>query len=44
MRFFVGLNADEIAAVLGISPTTVHREWRMARAWLLRELDVESDG
>lgn len=43
MRFFVGLNADEIAAVLGISPTTVHREWRMARAWLLRELDIESD-
>jgi len=42
MRFFVGLNAEEIAAALGISASTVQREWRMARAWLQRELDIES--
>lgn len=39
LRFFAGLNVDETAEVLGVSPTTVKREWRMARAWLLRELE-----
>ncbi|HVX05273.1 MAG TPA: ECF-type sigma factor [Rhodanobacteraceae bacterium] len=43
MRFFVGLNAEEIGALLGISAATVQREWRMARAWLLRELDIKAD-
>ena len=38
LRFFGGLNADETAEVLGISPRTVHREWDLARAWLFREL------
>jgi RNA polymerase sigma factor, TIGR02999 family len=38
MRFFVGLNADQIGTALGISPATVQREWRLARAWLQREL------
>lgn len=38
LRFFAGLNADETAAVLGVSPRTVHREWDLARAWLFREL------
>ncbi len=38
MRFFAGLNAEETAEVLGISPRTVHREWDLARAWLFREL------
>lgn len=38
LRFFAGLNADETAEVLGISPRTVHREWDLARAWLFREL------
>ena len=38
MRFFVGLNAEQIATALGISPATVQREWRLARAWLQREL------
>jgi len=41
MRFFVGLNAEEIGAALGISASTVQREWRMARAWLQRELAAE---
>jgi RNA polymerase sigma factor (sigma-70 family) len=38
MRFFVGLTAEQIGAAMGISPATVQREWRLARAWLQREL------
>ena len=38
LRFFCGLDVDETAAVLGISTATVKREWRLARAWLQREL------
>jgi RNA polymerase sigma-70 factor (ECF subfamily) len=38
MRFFAGLNVEETAEVLGISPSTVKREWRIARAWLQREM------
>jgi DNA-directed RNA polymerase specialized sigma24 family protein len=34
MRFFGGLGVDEIAEVLKISPETVTREWKRARAWL----------
>src|ERR1700730_18444440 len=38
LRFFGGLTVDEIAEVSGISPATVKREWRTARAWLRREV------
>lgn len=38
MRFFGGLNEDEIADVLGISVRTVKRDWRLARAWLYERL------
>ena len=38
MRFFAGLENQEIAAVLELSERTVEREWSFARAWLLREL------
>ena len=38
MRFFGGLTAEEIAAVLKISPQSVRRDWSIARAWLKREL------
>ena len=38
MRFFGGLNVKEVAEVLKISERTVANEWRLARAWLLREL------
>jgi len=38
MKFFGGLNVDEIAEVLGISPDTVKRDWKLAKAWLSREM------
>ena len=38
MRFFGGLSVQETAEALGVSPETVMRDWKMARAWLLREL------
>ena len=38
MRFFAGLNGEQIATATGLSTATVQREWRMARAWLQREL------
>jgi DNA-directed RNA polymerase specialized sigma24 family protein len=40
LRFFGGLTVDETAQVLDVSPDTVARDWRMARTWLLRELDT----
>lgn len=44
LRFFAGLSEQETAEALGISDRTVRREWTLARAWLSRELDRESDG
>ena len=38
MRFFAGLSVEETAAALSVSPQTVMRDWRLARAWLTREL------
>jgi RNA polymerase sigma factor (TIGR02999 family) len=38
LRFFGGLSVEEAAAVLQISPQTVMRDWRLAKAWLTREL------
>ena len=38
MRFFGGLELEEIGAVLGITERTVKRDWAFARAWLAREL------
>jgi RNA polymerase sigma factor (TIGR02999 family) len=37
-RFYGGLTDEEIAVVLGVSAPTVRRDWRVARAWLVREL------
>lgn len=37
-RFFAGMEVEETAAALSISPATVKRDWTMARAWLNREL------
>ncbi len=38
LRFFGGLEADEIAEALKISPVTVKRDWRFAKAWLLKSI------
>jgi RNA polymerase sigma factor (TIGR02999 family) len=43
LRYFAGLGIEETAEVLQISPTTVRREWRRAKAWLYRAL-VEGGG
>jgi DNA-directed RNA polymerase specialized sigma subunit len=41
LRFFGGLNLDEIAEVIDVAPITVSREWAKARAWLNREVAGE---
>jgi RNA polymerase sigma factor (TIGR02999 family) len=41
LRFFGGLNVTEIVAVLGVSESTVDRDWRVARAWLEAEIRRE---
>jgi len=41
LRFFGGLSIEETAEVLAVSSDTVKRDWRLARAWLLRELSRE---
>ena len=38
LKFFGGLTIEETAEVLGVSHATVEREWKLARAWLRREL------
>jgi RNA polymerase sigma factor (TIGR02999 family) len=38
LRFFGGLSVEETAAALDISPDTVMRDWRLAKAWLQREM------
>ena len=40
LRYFGGLNIEETADALGVSPATVKREWAVARAWLRRELSA----
>ena len=42
-RFFGGLSVEETADTLSISPATVKRGWNVARSWLYRELQPESD-
>ena len=39
LRFFGGLSVEETAEVLKVSRNTVQRDWRLAKAWLLRELN-----
>jgi RNA polymerase sigma factor (TIGR02999 family) len=41
LRFFAGLDIDQTAKVLGVSPRTVKRLWQFARAWLFRALESE---
>lgn len=42
LRFFGGLSVEESAEVLKVSPDTVMRDWRLARAWLLAEMTRKS--
>ncbi len=39
MRVVGRLSVDQIASCLGLSQATIQREWRFARAWLVREVD-----
>ena len=38
LRYFGGLSVEETAEVLGVSPVTVMRDWKLAKTWILREL------
>lgn len=42
MRYFGGLSIEETAEALGVSVITVNRDWRLARTWLVREMNSES--
>lgn len=42
LRFFAGLSIEDTSEVLGVSPSTVKRDWNTARVWLYRELDRTS--
>ena len=42
LRYMAGLTIDETAEVLNVSHATIEREWNFARAWLRRELQLES--
>jgi len=38
LRYFGGLSVEEVAEVLNLSPITVMRDWKFAKAWLAREM------
>jgi len=42
MRYFGGLSIEETAEAMGVSVRTVIRDWRLARSWLIREMNRES--
>jgi RNA polymerase sigma factor (TIGR02999 family) len=42
LRFFAGLSTEETAEALRVSRDTVKRDWRMAKLWLLRQLEAET--
>lgn len=44
LRFFGGLSIEEAAAVLGVSGDTVRRDWRLAKAWLRKEIAARQRG
>jgi RNA polymerase sigma factor (TIGR02999 family) len=44
LRFFAGLNLEEAGEVMGVSPATLKREWRLAKAWLSREWGTARPG
>jgi len=42
LRFFGGLSVEETAEALGVSPQTVMRDWKLAKAWLYQEINSEA--
>ena len=42
MRYFGGLSIEETAEAMGVSVATVNRDWRLARSWLIREMNRQS--
>jgi DNA-directed RNA polymerase specialized sigma24 family protein len=44
MKFFGGLSIEEIAETLQVSPQTVERDWRLAKLWLMRDLNRKESG
>ena len=42
MRYYGGLSLDEIAEVLGCSASTVKRDWRISRVWLLEAMEEQN--
>jgi RNA polymerase sigma factor (TIGR02999 family) len=42
MRYFGGLTIEETAEAMGVSVITVNRDWRLARSWLIREMNRQS--
>jgi RNA polymerase sigma-70 factor (ECF subfamily) len=43
LRYFVGLSAEETAEILGVSPITIKRHWRITKAWLYGRMRESSD-
>lgn len=43
LRFLGGMNIEEVAEALGVSPKTIEKDWRMARAWLYRRLKTKTN-
>ena len=44
LRYFAGMSEDEIAGALGVSRSSITREWQTARAWLYRRLTIGTGG
>ena len=42
LRFFAGLSVEQTAEIIGVTPRTIVREWRVARGWLQRELAAQT--
>ena len=42
MRYFGGLSVEETAEALDVSPQTVMRDWKLAKAWLYQEIQSEA--
>jgi RNA polymerase sigma factor (TIGR02999 family) len=43
LRFFGGLSSEDIAEILDVTPQTVRRDWRLSKAWLLREISHQGE-